>query len=84
MNVDMHIIAGTTYCPDCGHYHPIIQAEDGHRFTMCDYQTAESWPDVSDLPALSQREAYRRIESEMHSRDDVWRKLRAYWRGRVV
>lgn len=70
------VIAGTTYCPDCGHYHPIIQADDGHCFTMCDYQTAGSWPDVSDLPTLSREEAYRRMKPETLSRDDVHRAFR--------
>jgi hypothetical protein len=72
----MTTIFGTTYCPECGHHHPIIQAEDGHCFTMCDYQTAESWPDVNDLPTLSPKEVYRRMESETLSRDDVHRAFR--------
>lgn len=58
------VIAGTTYCPECGDHHPIIQAKDGHYFTMCDCQTAESWPDISDLPIRSREEMYRRMESE--------------------
>lgn len=80
----MTTIAGTTYCPECGHYHPIIQADDGHCFTMCDPQRVGSWPDVSDLPILSREEVYRRMEAETPSRADVWRELREYWRDRVV
>jgi uncharacterized Zn finger protein (UPF0148 family) len=75
MNVDMRVITGTTYCPECGHHHPIIQAEDGHRFTLCDYQTAESWPDVSDVSIPSREDVYRRMESETPSRADVWREF---------
>lgn len=42
---------------------------------MCDYQTAESWPDVSDVPILSREEVYRRMEAEMPSRADIWREF---------